>query len=395
MSPDRLRIPLARWADARLAELARVTRSSKIAALDGQTLLGERAAHNKFVVPGRTSAGGGCRMFEARDGSIALNLSRADDRDMLPALVLADRFEQLDDAAVIAGIALQPVAELLERGRTLGLAIAAIDEVPASSASKVTATGEPRPGKNRLLVIDLSALWAGPLAAHLIGLTGAEVIKVESRNRPDSMREGDPHLFALLNHGKANVALDLRDAEDREALLALIRRADVVIESARPRALLQLGIDADALVREVLGLVWITITGHGVEGEAASWIGFGDDTAVAGGLSAALYNAAGTLGFVGDALGDPLTGIYAANLAVRAGATHRGVRHIVSMSGVVAEAIAWERSANPVAFTRELNAWAANIGAPFPKIEARPAGPVAALGADNARLLPWASSREG
>lgn len=387
MPPDRLRIPLARWADARLAELARVTGPSKIAALDGQILLGERAAHNGFVVPGRTSAGGGCRMFEARDGTIALNLSRADDRDMVPALVLADRFEQLDDAAVIAGIALHSVGELLERGRTLGLAIAALDEVPASSASKVTATGERRPGKDRFLVIDLSALWAGPLAAHLIGLTGAEVIKVESRNRPDSMRAGDPHLFALLNHGKANVALNLRDAEDRAALLALIRCADVVIESARPRALLQLGIDADALVREVPGLVWITITGHGVEGEAASWIGFGDDTAVAGGLSAALYNAAGTLGFVGDALGDPLAGIYAANLAVRAGGCGRSARHVVSMSGVVGDAIAWELSANSAAFAQDLKAWAAISGRPFSRIEARRAGPVAPLGADTARLI--------
>lgn len=395
MPPDLLRIPLARWADARLAELTSVTGSSKIAALDGQTLLGERAAHNGFVVPGRISAGGGCRMFEARDGTIALNLSRADDRDMLPALVLADRFEQLGDAAVLAGIALHCVAELLERGRTLGLAIAALDEVPASSASKVTATGEPRPGKDRLHVIDLSALWAGPLAAHLIGLASAEVLKVESRNRPDSMRAGDPHLFALLNHDKANVALDLRDAEDRAALLASIRRADVVIESARPRALLQLGIDADALVREVPGLVWITITGHGVEGQAMNWIGFGDDTAVAGGLSAALYNATGTLGFVGDALGDPLTGIYVANLAMTAGATGCGARHIVSMSGVVGDAIAWERSANSAAFAQDLQAWATNIGAPFPRIEARPAGPVAPLGADNARLLSRASPREG
>lgn len=387
MPPDRLRIPLARWADAQLTELAHATGSSQIAALDGQTLLGERAAHNGFVATGRTSAGGGCRMFEARDGTIALNLSRADDRDMLPALLKADCRDHLDDAALSAEIAVNPVAELLERGRALGLAIAALDEVPASPASTITATGYPGPRKRRLLVIDLSALWAGPLAAHLIGLTGTEVIKVESRNRPDSMREGDPYLFALLNQSKANVALDLRGAEDRTALLALIRRADVVIESARPRALLQLGIDADALVREVPGLVWITITGHGVVGEAANWVGFGDDAAVAGGLSAALYNATGTLGFVGDALGDPLTGIYAANLAVAASATHRGARHIVSMSGVVAEAIAWERSANPVAFAQELKAWAANSGAPFPRIEARRAGPVAPLGADTARLI--------
>ena len=379
-------MPLARWADARLAELARVTGSGKIAALDGSTLLGERAALHGFVVPGRTSAGGGCRMFEALDGTIALNLSRVDDRGMLPALVGSEEFDVANDQAVCAQIAAITVAELTERGRTLGLAIAGLDEVPQSPASAITAAGRQRDHNDRPLVLDLSALWAGPLAAHLLWLVGAEVIKVESRHRPDTMREGDPALFALLNEGKANVALDLRDANDRTALLALIRRADVVIEAARPRALLQLGIDAEALVHELPGLVWITITGHGTQGEAANWIGFGDDTAVAGGLSAALREATGTLGFVGDAIGDPLTGIYTATVAASALALGRSTRQIVSMSGVVAAAVAVKRAEYPQEFMRDLQAWAA-VGRPFPAVAARQSGPVAPLGADNSRLL--------
>lgn len=382
MPPEPLRLPLARWADARLAELARVTGSDKIAALDGATLLGERAALNGFVVPGQTSAGGGCRMFAALDGTIALNLSRPDDRHMLPALAGVDGFDVADDLAMAAQIATVAAAELIERGRTLGLAIAGLDEIVESPASVTTATGGQRVRNDRPLVIDLSALWAGPLAAHLLWLAGAEVIKIESPTRPDSMRAGDPALFALLNQGKANIALDLRNSEDRAALLALIRRADVVIEAARPRALLQLGIDADALVREVPGLVWMTITGHGAQGEAANWIGFGDDTAVAGGLSGALREATGALGFVGDAIGDPLTGIYAANLAASALASGGGTRQIVSMSGVVAAAVASERAEYPQEFRRDMQAWAAAIGHPFPKVTARQAGPVAPLGAD-------------
>jgi hypothetical protein len=382
--PDPLRIPLAGWAHTRLAEVAQVTRSDKIAALKGATLLGERAALNGFMIPGRVSAGGGCRMFAALDGILALNLSRPDDRDLLPALVGSDGFDPADDKVVATQIASKPVETLIERGRMLGLALAGIDEVPASPASAITATGSQRARTGRPLVIDLSALWAGPLAAHLLSLSGAEVIKVESLGRPDSMREGDPALFALLNQGKANVALDLRDAEDRAALLTLIRRADVVIEAARPRALLQLGIDADGLVREVPGLVWVTITGHGAAGEAANWIGFGDDTAVAGGLSAALRYATGEIGFVGDAIGDPLTGIFAAETTAGALASGQGARHIVSMSGVVAEAIAGE---DPAALHRDLAGWAAHEGQPFPAVSTRPSGPAAALGADNARLL--------
>lgn len=384
MPPEPFRIPLTGWAEAQLAALARTTGSDKIATLDGATLLGERAALGGFKVPGRTSAGGGCRMFEASDGIIALNLARPDDRDLLPAMVGSGGFDLGDDGAIAIQLAALPVASLIERGRTLGLAIAGVDEVPASPASEITATGHQRNRTERPLVIDLSALWAGPLTAHLLWLVGAEVIKVESRNRPDSMRDGDPALFALLNQDKASVALDLRVGEDRTALLSLIRRADVVIEAARPRALVQLGIDADALVREVAGLVWVTITGHGAAGEAANWIGFGDDTAVAGGLSAVLREATGQVGFAGDAIGDPLTGIFAANLAAAALATGHGARHIVSMSGVIAQAIAEEDS---VKLRGALTEWAAHIGVPFPKVTARESDPVAAFGADNARLI--------
>ncbi len=369
-----------------LAELARTTGSAAIGALDGLTLLGERAALNGFAIPGRSSAGGGCRMFDAQGGTIALNLSRPDDRASLHALVGSDRFDAGDDREVATRIGAHPAAELVERGRTLGLAIAGIDEVPASPAGTITATGTRRDRSGAPLVVDLSALWAGPLAAHLLWHAGAEVVRVESPSRPDSMREGDPALFALLNQGKANVALDLREDAGRAALIALIRRADVVIEAARPRALAQLGIDADALVREVAGLVWVTITGHGVSDEAANWIGFGDDTAVAGGLSAALREASGAAGFVGDAIGDPLAGLYAANLAVGALAAGSGARHVVSMCGVVAEAIAAERREDASGFGCDLEAWAENVGWPFPAVKRRQSGAARPLGADNATL---------
>src|SRR5690606_6711881 len=138
------------------------------------------------------------------------------------------------------------------------------------------------------LVVDLSAIWAGPLAGHLLWLAGAEVVKVESRRRPDEMRAVDPGLFELVNQGKANLAVDFSSDAGKTALLDLIRRADLVIESSRVRALRQLGIDADALVREVPGLVWLTITGHGARGEAADWTGIGHDCGVAGGMSRAL-----------------------------------------------------------------------------------------------------------
>ena len=87
------------------------------------------------------------------------------------------------------------------------------------------------------------------------------------------------------------------------------------------------GIDADALCASRSGLIWMTITGYGATGQAADWIGFGDDCAVAAGLAEALRRAAGHPGFVGDAIADPLTGIHAAlgiaKLAITVTATTR------------------------------------------------------------------------
>jgi crotonobetainyl-CoA:carnitine CoA-transferase CaiB-like acyl-CoA transferase len=96
-------------------------------------------------------------------------------------------------------------------------------------------------------------------------------------------------------------------------------------------------------VNAVPGLVWITITAHGIAGDAANWIGFGDDCGVAGGLSAALRDATGEIGIVGDAIGDPLTGIYAARMALEQRRRGTGARLVVSMSGVAALALteAW------------------------------------------------------
>lgn len=361
-------IPLAHWADEQIRSFAAITATSEMERLTGSILLSERATLNGYRIPGRVSAGGGCRIFETRDGHIALNLSRPDDRASLPALFRDETATDGDDT-LTERFRNGETSTLLAQGRALGLAIALLDESAASPACIREVEGTPArsdgsPG--RPLIVDLSALWAGPLAARLLNLAGAEVIKVESRNRPDAMRLGDPQFFKRLNRGKTALALDLREPADRETLLSLIRRADIVIEAARPRALRQLGIDADAMVRAVPGLVWATITGHGIAGEAADWIGFGDDCGVAGGLSAALFEATGTVGFVGDAIADPLTGIFAARSIAQQRVAGRGAHLVLSMSGVVAEALASERARDEAALSCALERWAEAEGQAFP-----------------------------
>jgi CoA-transferase family III len=373
-----LRIPLDTCADALLTRLAKATRSPGIAALDGATLLGERAMLGGMRVPGRTSAGGGCRLYDAVGDRVALNLARPADRELLAALFETDNLDVQDLEVIAARIGASNATALVRRGRSMGLAIASELETPPLPASACVelvmgqhATAMPRAAPR---VLDLSALWAGPLAGHLLWLAGAEVVKLESRTRRDAMREGDPAFYALLNQGKASVVVDLRDAADRQTLLALIATSDIVIEAARPRALAQLGIDAAELVRTTPGLVWVTITGHGASGEAAGWVGFGDDCGVAGGLSAALRAATGHGGFVGDAIADPLTGLFAALVAWDAWASRRGGRFGLSMSAVVAHCLAEARKKDPGELEASLQAWSRAAGQPFPTVNRRPSG---------------------
>jgi hypothetical protein len=319
---------------------------------------------------------------------------------MLPALFECDELDANDDAVIAACIAKRDAHALLMRGRSMGLAIAAEREMrppveatplfdsggspawvelasgcrtaaPRTAAPRAAALGSAAALRQAPRVVDLSALWAGPLAAHLLWLAGAEVVKVESHSRPDALRNAEGDFYALLNQGKATVAVDLADAGDRRALLSLIAASDIVIEAARPRALMQLGIDADQIARATPGLVWISITGHGAAGEAAGWVGFGDDCSVAGGLSAALRSATGRTGFVGDAIADPLTGIFAALAAWEAWRARRGVRLGLAMSHVVARSLAAAKHETPEALRSSLRTWGSAVGEPFPTVTRR------------------------
>lgn len=386
-------IPLARWADRQLRLLAGETGSPRIAALDGATIVGERGANGGYVVNGKVSAGiGGSRLMPTRDhGWFALTIIRAEDRELLPALFGDADIDITDNEAIARAVARHDCAELVARGRLLGLPVASADEVPASAPVELMAQGprRERDAGHRPLAVDLSAIWAGPLAGHLLWLAGAEVIKVESLTRPDLIRRDDPATFDLINQGKASIVVDFADKAQKAALIELIRRADFVIESSRPRALRHLGIDADALVREVPGLVWLTVTGHGATGEAASWTGIGNDCAVAAGLSRALAEASGEIGYVGDAIADPLTGIIAAREGWHAYRHGEACRIGFAMSAITARALAEERAHDPALLDAELRGWGAAIGRRFPHVPRRPLlAPVREFGADTARYLP-------
>jgi crotonobetainyl-CoA:carnitine CoA-transferase CaiB-like acyl-CoA transferase len=191
--------------------------------------------------------------------------------------------------------------------------------------------------RSQLRVVDLSSLWAGPLCSHLLHRCGYSVTKVESQQRPDGARFGNPKFFAELDAGKNHVVIDFSSNDGINQLHEMIRNADVVIEGSRPRALQQLGIDAEQILREARPRVWLSITGYGREGSVGQRVGFGDDCAVAGGLVDHLP--AGPQ-FVGDAVADPITGLVAATAILRAVKEQKSCLIAVSL----AETASWLNS---------------------------------------------------
>ena len=398
---------------ARGAALALATRapgSRALAELDGPALLGERAALLGLGRQGSVAPGGGCRLLATQDGWLALNLARPEDRELLPAWLEAPG-QAGEDAWGLAQRALRTRAlgTMIRRGRLMGMAVAPVSEAPTRPTpwlrtERIGRLGTPPfPGQSPR-VLDLSSLWAGPLCAQLLGASGARVIKAESVHRPDGARRGDPRFFDLLNAGKLSVALELGQPSGITALRALIAQADIVVESARPRALAQLGIDPRACLDARPGQVWVSITGYGRSGEAGGWAGFGDDAAIAAG--AATGAAAGpdrNPVFCGDAIADPLTGLHAAVAALAHWQSGAGSLLDLSLSGVTRSALAAGSGPIPAPETRarvvptapsetdESEPWRVITAAgtePVARPRARPSrGLAAELGADTLRAL--------
>ncbi|MFE5478424.1 CoA transferase [Nocardia sp. NPDC056541] len=352
--------------------------SERTVTVDGAQLLGERAALTGLRRRGTVSAGGRCRLLRTSDGWAAVSCARPDDPLLLGALI-GDDLDAADPWPALADwIRAHRGDELLERAELLGVAAGPVrPDEPAHCPSPMT----PRPVEG-LLVVDFSALWAGPLCAHLLGLAGARVVKVETPGRPDGARRGGPEFYALLHHDHESVVLDPTERTGRSALRALVDAADIVIEASRPRALAGFGLDAEAAVAR--GASWVSIT---AAGRASNRIGFGDDIAAAAGL-VAFEPDSGTPAFVGDAIADPLTGLTAAVLAMSAPADGRGVLWDISMTDVVASTL----TADPVPRTAQRgDTWfVESENGPIPvakPLSRKMIGPAAESGADTARVL--------
>ena len=388
-------------------------------ALDPARLLGERAAVFGFDRRGSVSPGGSCRLIKAADGWLAVNLARESDRELVPAWLeveverSADLWSQLE-----VQLGTHNVAWALSRARLMGLPVAQATGLECDAFARsgpgswLEVTRGRKNSKHRSrrepVVLDLSSLWAGPLCAQLLGFAGARVIKLESLERPDGARTGALQFFDLLNAGKQSVALEFGSVRGRATLERLLERADIVVESARPRALAQFGIVAEDWVARRSNLTWVSITGYGRSEPEAGWVAFGDDAAAAAGLSAATarYNQSilgGSLSPVccGDAIADPLTGMHAAVAALASWQSDESRLLDVSLRSVVRHVLCsassdWDigstgRSEQPLVEQEDGGRWQVRIGDEVRPVDPPRARPVvssaATLGADTHSVL--------
>ena len=378
--------PVAGAADGALLALAAMSAPGRFDGWRGAALLGQRARLMDLHRHGAVSAGGMCRLLQCQDGWLALSLVRDEDWASVPAwLEDPDNVSWDYIAAALRGV---DIATVLARARLLGLAVARADGATAPEPWHDVTLTERSDGKRRKrpVVLDLSSLWAGPLCGALLRRAGADVIKVESAARPDGARLGHSGFYDFLNAGKASVALDFRAARGVAALRDMMLRADIIIEGSRPRALRQIGIDADAILLENPGVTWVSITGHGSKLPASEWIGFGDDAAAAGGLCSAMAAAHGEMVFCGDAIADPLTGLHAAVAAWAAWLQGGGRKISLSLRGVAAHCVA-VGAADELA--RRARDWAGLVARAQPAMLALPAadGVARAIGADTQAVL--------
>ncbi|HRO02664.1 MAG TPA: CoA transferase, partial [Terricaulis sp.] len=125
-------------------------------------------------------------------------------------------------------------------------------------------------------MLDLTNVLAGPFCTYQLVLMGAEVIKIEAPEGGDLARVlgADSKLskalmgasFLAQNSGKRSVVLDLKQAEEKAAFLALVKTADVVVENFRPGVMARLGLDYERLKDVKADIVYCAISGFGQTG---------------------------------------------------------------------------------------------------------------------------------
>ena len=184
-----------------------------------------------------------------------------------------------------------------------------------------------------LKVLDLSTFWAGAYLTCYLGAFGADIVKVESIQRPDGFRysgafpfEGDDWyersgLWQATNLNKRDLTLDLTSAHGLEIARRLAAQADVVVENFSPRVVEQFGLDYESLAALKPDVIFVRMPGFGLNGPWRDYVGWALNFEQTAGMSAVTGYADGPpCNPQGPA--DPVVGVHA-GVALLAALEHR------------------------------------------------------------------------
>ncbi|MFE4020816.1 CoA transferase [Streptomyces sp. NPDC059101] len=254
---------------------------------------------------------------------------------LLGALGLPDTAGPADAEAAIAGRGSEELQEAVYAAGGLAVAARAPEQWSAHAQGATVArhpllTREdlgagtaPRPLPARagdpvlpaagLRVLDLTRVIAGPVATRTLALLGADVLRVDAPQLPESQ---DAH--SDTGFGKRSTTLDLGSRSGRASFEALLAEADVVVTGYRPGALDRLGLAPEALAERRPGLIVARLSAWGDDGPWGARRGFDSLVQVATGIAAIEANEDGTPGALPAQALDHGTGYLLAASVLRA-----------------------------------------------------------------------------
>ena len=183
-----------------------------------------------------------------------------------------------------------------------------------------------------LKVIELGTLIAGPFCARILAEFGAEVIKIESPDGGDPLRQwrklykGTSLWWFAQARNKKSVTVNLKSPQGQEIVRKLVKDADIVVENFRPSALEKWGLGWDRLSAINPGLVMVRLSGYGQTGPYRDQTGFGAIGESMGGIRFLTGYPDRPPVRVGISLGDSLAAMYGVIGALMA-IYHRQMKH--------------------------------------------------------------------
>ena len=166
-------------------------------------------------------------------------------------------------------------------------------------------------------VIGVTQVWAGPWAGGILADMGAEVIKIESKQKLDTMRcmpEGlnrGPN-FNAYNRGEKSCTINLKEPKGVEIFKSLVKISDAVITNSPPRVLPSWGLDYAAIKAVKPDIIMVSIPGFGITGPDKNYISYAATVEAVGGLTASFGYPDGAPATPCIWSADPTGGLYGA-----------------------------------------------------------------------------------